>query len=520
MIVICTRCQSRFRVADEKIGPRGAKVRCSKCQTVFAVHRDLGSLPSPAEPAPRPAPRPGELDLERRPGRAAPPPPAPPAPPAADDPFAQDPFQAAPRGDDSFADAGSPPPFAAAPPEPDPFGEAAFAAPPPRPPAPEPAADDPFASPAALLAQAADPFAASVTPRAASGSALPVTDLSDLLGEPTPAAVRGPRPPARPAPPPIPPPVPPPGPAGDGAEDGIGLALEERLTPPPMAAAPAFGEPEPPPPPVGFQPGAFGGASDPGAFEPSALEGGHTDELSLALATEPTPPAPSLPPVAAPQPPPRRAPRAAAPAQAPIAPAPAPEPAPPEAPVTDRIPGGRAARVRSLAVNAAALAALLLVAFALLAVWRSGGRLELASLRPAAVLAGLRGAGAEPFAAEGVTSGLYERDAAPPLLFVRGTAVARAPAPVSGLRVRVELVRGGAVIARGEALAGAVPGAEELFGTKDAESLAAVARAVAARAPREVRPGDALPFLVAISDHPADLAGASLRVSVEAAGAP
>ena len=29
---------------DEKIGPRGAKVRCSKCQNVFLVHRDLGSV--------------------------------------------------------------------------------------------------------------------------------------------------------------------------------------------------------------------------------------------------------------------------------------------------------------------------------------------------------------------------------------------------------------------------------------------------------------------------------------------
>jgi predicted Zn finger-like uncharacterized protein len=43
MIVICTRCQARFRVADEKIGPRGAKVRCSKCQTIFVVHRSVGA---------------------------------------------------------------------------------------------------------------------------------------------------------------------------------------------------------------------------------------------------------------------------------------------------------------------------------------------------------------------------------------------------------------------------------------------------------------------------------------------
>jgi hypothetical protein len=169
-------------------------------------------------------------------------------------------------------------------------------------------------------------------------------------------------------------------------------------------------------------------------------------------------------------------------------------------------------------VNAAALAALLIVTFALLAAWRSGGRFDLASLRPGAVLAGLRGA-EQPFLAEGVTSGLYERDGAAPLLFVRGRAVSRAPRAVPGLRVRVEVLRGGAVLARGEALAGAVPGAEQLFQARDAAALAEVARAAAARAPREVRPGEDVPFLVAIADHPADLAGASLRVAVEAAEA-
>ena len=39
-----------------------------------------------------------------------------------------------------------------------------------------------------------------------------------------------------------------------------------------------------------------------------------------------------------------------------------------------------------------------------------------------------------------------------------------------------------------------------------------------ARAPAEVRPGDAVAFLVAIGDAPADLDGASLRVEVGPAG--
>ena len=45
MIVQCEACQTRFRLADEKIKPAGTKVRCSKCKVVFTV-----TLPEP-EPA-------------------------------------------------------------------------------------------------------------------------------------------------------------------------------------------------------------------------------------------------------------------------------------------------------------------------------------------------------------------------------------------------------------------------------------------------------------------------------------
>ena len=37
MIVECEACQTRFRLADEKIKPGGIKVRCSKCKEVFTV---------------------------------------------------------------------------------------------------------------------------------------------------------------------------------------------------------------------------------------------------------------------------------------------------------------------------------------------------------------------------------------------------------------------------------------------------------------------------------------------------
>ena len=37
MIVQCEACQTRFRLADEKVKPGGTKVRCSKCKVVFTV---------------------------------------------------------------------------------------------------------------------------------------------------------------------------------------------------------------------------------------------------------------------------------------------------------------------------------------------------------------------------------------------------------------------------------------------------------------------------------------------------
>lgn len=37
MIVTCPSCQTRFRFPPDKIGPDGARIRCSRCRSVFAV---------------------------------------------------------------------------------------------------------------------------------------------------------------------------------------------------------------------------------------------------------------------------------------------------------------------------------------------------------------------------------------------------------------------------------------------------------------------------------------------------
>lgn len=478
MIVICTNCQAKFRVPDDRIGPRGAKVRCSRCRTVFAIQ---APAPAPAAPA-------AAVDLEprtpaqpfARPGPQRPPP----LPSArADDPFASvlaaaPPASAAPAADPFAAPASDP--FAA--PVADPFAA----------PAREP---DPFAGADAADPFGADPFAAAAAPAAPAARGLAVTDLSHLLGAAA-SAAPAPELPAAGAPPPA-------APSFDDSPDG--LALEERTTPTPLAAAAASD-------PFAAGPEAF----DPGAFD----LGGSAGSLELA---GPSPVAAE----AAPAPEPARAPEPE-PAASPAPPAPRPDraaaaqPPAPEAPAVAgaRFPGGRGSRVRSAIVNAVALAALLVVALAMIAVWRTDGPLEPAALRPAAILAALAGrAGpAGPFAPQELRSGLYERERGPPLLFVRGKVLSRAPAPVAAVTVTVEIVRGAEVIARGEALAGAVPTPEELFLSADAAALAAVADAARTRAPEVVRPGDAVPFLVAIADHPADLQGAAVRVSFVPAG--
>ena len=46
MIALCPQCKTRYRLAREKVGPQGVRIRCSKCKTVFRVQ-----APKPVEPA-------------------------------------------------------------------------------------------------------------------------------------------------------------------------------------------------------------------------------------------------------------------------------------------------------------------------------------------------------------------------------------------------------------------------------------------------------------------------------------
>lgn len=499
MIVVCTGCSAKFKVADEKVGPTGAKLRCSRCHAVFMVRREepLAAAPSfDLAPAPDPSPAPARPaavppPLPRRASTAASitglmaPSPSPElgAPVDARSAFEIDLEPAAPRGAPEFD------PFA--PPPPDELFAAAF--PPVEAP---PAPTDPFG-----LGGGADPdpFAAVQAPILPELRREPQAAEPDLADDPFAAEL-----------PPL-----------GGAHAAGDLALEERTTPRPRAARPQSSAPLDDP---------FGAPDDPGQL---SFDGGHPGDIppmSHELPGEPfggyapagpsPDAAPALTPAQLREAPLRVDPFAAAAVDADPLPVGAPSPAAAatraagaeeEVPDTLQHP---LSRLRSAAVNAVSLLVLLMVALALLVVWR--GNVPLAeAVHPSALLAALTHRDRTPmlFAPQHVASGLYERARGAPLLFVRGEVVSHAPAAVPGVRVAVELVKAGQVVARGEALAGGVLSPEELHGAADAAALARASATAEERAPAPVQPGQTLPFLVALIDYPADLSGVALRVT-------
>ena len=39
MVVQCPTCQSKFRIADDKVTDKGVRVRCTSCKNVFQVRK-------------------------------------------------------------------------------------------------------------------------------------------------------------------------------------------------------------------------------------------------------------------------------------------------------------------------------------------------------------------------------------------------------------------------------------------------------------------------------------------------
>ncbi|HET8725549.1 MAG TPA: zinc-ribbon domain-containing protein [Anaeromyxobacteraceae bacterium] len=463
MIIACSACSARFRIADEKVGPQGARVRCSRCGHLFTVR--------PPEPVPAPPPAfglaaqqaereptgtggwpTGALDLDGTPSVDP--------PSSAGQSLSADPFAA-------FAGiAAGAPATPVAPETPSPV-----AAVPPAPPGPEPTPVFTVGDPGQDL------------------GGLPVTDLSAL--ERTGAV-------------PIPAPLPPEPTPATGAD----LALEDR-TPQGgsiRGAGAAWSRPEATQAvavgPDGFQEVDLREASpsEPG-FD--ALETGATQETALP------PPAPT--------PTPRPAASAAAPSPAatpgqPGVPSSASQ-TPPAAVVAIEATEGRRlqpARVRAAAMNVLSLAALLLVTVGIVAWWRGDS--------PAAVL---RWPWSRPAGAVEVTqvsSGVYEGPRGMPVLFVRG-AVRAGDAPVTGpVAVRVALSRGGRPIATAVAPAGAVPSPEDVAVVASPEDLGRLTASMQARAPTRLEARAEAPFLVLLPAPDGDVGTLRFRVETQAPG--
>ena len=79
MIVECAQCQTKFKIADEKITPKGVKVRCSKCKNMFVVKPE-GVEPPAEKPPEKPKEKAEGIpdDIFRAPTRVESRPPAPP----------------------------------------------------------------------------------------------------------------------------------------------------------------------------------------------------------------------------------------------------------------------------------------------------------------------------------------------------------------------------------------------------------------------------------------------------------
>lgn len=561
MIVTCTKCRTRFRVPEERIGPKGARIRCGRCQHVFVVQPPAAPVPGPAawrsDPDPaRPAP----------PIAAAPPPAAP-----ADDPFAPprpapggvspaplrtpappvdgtgvselwDPFgvtqrqgaqPATPKAPPKAPAPGRPPasPRQAVPPEP--------ATPPrPTPPAVRPPAvvAPPALAPRAPAVEAAPGFGPE-------GVALPPLPLPPAPPTPVPAAAPAAVPAAAPAA--VPAADPAAAPAAD-PDDRTGLselwdpfgitdprAVPQRAAPQrpaPASAPPSAREPAAPRVPAiqatlelaelvdGPQrrgrPSA-GPGLDAAPPPPSVL-----DELApLATSAEaPRAQAPDEPsadgitstaaltldlPASTPprEPPPSTGAAPAAPAVQPAAAEPEPAGA---TPTPDPLRAPRPRRLGPFLRAGVPLA--VAVALGALAVFGDVG-------------ARLRGRAATADGAVsvvGLRSGPYETRSGAPVLVVRGEVVARR-AVKGRVAVRVDLVEGGAVTASAVALAGAQATPEDVFGAGEPEAAAALRRRLDAAAVEALAAGARAPFLAVL---PAASARSGLELRVTAAPAP
>jgi hypothetical protein len=115
-----------------------------------------------------------------------------------------------------------------------------------------------------------------------------------------------------------------------------------------------------------------------------------------------------------------------------------------------------------------------------------------------------------------VVSGLYDTASGKPVFYVRGRVENRGHKPHGPVRVVAELVGEAGTDAKTEALAGAEPSPEEVYGLRsvaDAEKLQRALQGVEAE--RRLLPGKSVPFFAVIADPPPDVQRHRLHLRVE-----
>ncbi len=119
----------------------------------------------------------------------------------------------------------------------------------------------------------------------------------------------------------------------------------------------------------------------------------------------------------------------------------------------------------------------------------------------------------KPLVAVDVTNGLYETRDGRSLFYVRGEALNRSET-ASRIRVRAAMYDGQQRVASSEALVGGVPTPEELFAAGTPESASALRQRIDAAAV-SVAPGAKAPFVVVFPEHPTDMGGFRLELTLE-----
>jgi predicted Zn finger-like uncharacterized protein len=466
VVVQCPTCQSKFRIADEKVTDRGVRVRCTACKNVFQVKKpgavgadpgpgttmDLSALGASAVTKAGAGSRPTTDPLRKGAGRPT------------TDPLRK--VAARPTTD--------PLRNVAARPTTDPLRNVAA-----RP------TTDPLRKGAGR--PTTDPLRNAATQREnGSGRRLDVDDLfgmAELTGE---APLSSGLDPALPAPA-----KPPPAPSPDFGDLDFDLneppaTSAARPPPPPEEAASEAGMPSldpvmPPPPPV----------ENPAA--PMALEDDPFSSTSSAASSAADLPVLDL--------------TGGPPAEAK---ADAPAPRTPQKPTTAPV---EPATAPARALLSSALTGLLGAALALVVV--------IAAALSDETAAGWLGFGpAAQVIATGVVSGLYDTASGKPVFYVRGRVENRTSKVRGPVRVTAELVADGTSEAKAEAIAGAEPTPEDVWSVRSPADADRLSRTLqSARVARKLEPGASLPFFAVMAEPPADLLRHRLQIRVEAVDA-